>query len=450
MPWRRYFPSHWRRDPSISLRDYYRTVVTLAPRAIVVADRPIPAISAVEYYSADSNRVESLNEGRVRLQSGDQSIVGVEIDATTGVPNSTLAAGSSRSSSTTGTDIEGAGAYSERLSNVASEFMQEIGIDKMSLTLLKISSISSPIFYYEICVDSDLVGDGGVSVGFAVTSDDVSSPSFSQSISVCYQNSGRVVVNGSARPNTIKEFSKGSVVGCGIEIGGQSRVFFTYDGRIVSDLMNNVLPVDNSSIFPILLLEGESTKILSNFGTSRFVFSEECVPIANLRLSHSASRDGNNHDWIQERILLQEAVASPTQALTELIWQPEDNQTVLSTLALFEQILLAARYGTAAQTSDSFLHSSEVMELPPICANPLLNNLAGALSDGLKTLSGLVTDSPSTAPMTKRSMSPASPARKTFFSGLRTEMIDVLKASMSDVLLPRWIKLQKIIENDEV
>jgi hypothetical protein len=383
------------------------------------------------------------------LQSGDQSIVGVELDAVSGVPNSALASLSSSFGVDSGADLDSPGPNNERLSNMASEFMQEIGIDKTTLTLLKISSISAPIFYFEICVDSDLTSDCAVSVGFALVSDDVRSPSFAKSISVCYHSSGRVVVNGSARGAAVREYSKGSVVGCGIEVGGQSRVFFTCDGRVVSDLLSNVLPAENASIIPILFLEGEATKILSNFGTSRFVFSEECVPIVNLRLSYVASRDGNTHDWIQERILQQEALSSPSQGINDLHWTSDDNQAVVATIALFEQILLAARYGTTSQTTEPCAESSESIPLPPICANPLLNNLAGAFSDGLKTLSGLVADSPSTA-TTKRTSAPASPSRKTFLSGLRTEMIDVLKASMSDVLLPKWIKLQKVIESDEV
>jgi hypothetical protein len=137
--------------------------------------------------------------------------------------------------------------------------------------------IGGPVYYWEVQILSTVNSDFDIS-SVAIGLTPVTAGSFDNyrcSISdihesVSYHSSGTRF-----RPEMPPEHIHGSgygthdIVGCGWEIGGEGRVFFTCNGKIVGNCLSG-FGTQGQTYYPTLELYGIGTTARANFGGSRF------------------------------------------------------------------------------------------------------------------------------------------------------------------------------------
>jgi len=144
-------------------------------------------------------------------------------------------------------------------------------------------AISDMIYYFEIEILSN-VNEGGtaeISVGIAPVDRQVNLSGMRNVLSfrdvagsVSYSNTGEISV-GDKACRAVK-FGTHDVVGCGCEIGGDGRIFFTCNGKVITE-QNNAFSIDVNLIdqmfyYPAVEILGVGTTVRANFGGEKFQY----------------------------------------------------------------------------------------------------------------------------------------------------------------------------------
>ena len=307
-----------------------------------------------------------------------------------------------------------------------------------------------------------------VTIGLATVTDAVLSEAGECPISIGYSSRGNFVHDEDIRSKNETGFGTHDVIGCGLEIGGKGRVFFTCNGRVIGSIFQGY-GIQGECYYPIVSLEGISTGLTANLGSSRFEFAVDGLNICNYAYAFrqqaptAISNQGND------------GLSSETP-----IWTEDDTEAVQDALQMLDQIIKAHSAGftggdSAVPTSAlGFDEDSEGEEFEEGRSSFLnhLNDLfhlkiEKALTDGLKTFSELVrvdsskdsSSSPSGAldsavgrrsslsdgAVTPTSSNKAAQSSKSSkkFSGSILEIVQLVL----DSLLPLWQKMQKVISH---
>ena len=143
--------------------------------------------------------------------------------------------------------------------------------------------LNVPIYYFEIELLSTVEsssGLAGVTIGLVVNRNITPHSSVRPNSlpgridgSIGFHSSGSIYLNGTEIKQNHK-FGTMDIVGCGWEIGGESRVIFTCNKKIVY-ISNCSFGSIGESCFPSIGLEEMGTSIKANFGSNDFQFSTD-------------------------------------------------------------------------------------------------------------------------------------------------------------------------------
>lgn len=196
--------------------------------------------------------------------------IGVSIDPNTGVPI--------HPSST-------ASAKFEKIDNDIHQIYLDSGTSAVESWEYEVyNSITSPIYYWEIEILSTVNSDNdtsGVAMGLVPAYDNSSTLTSFPDIanSIAYSSSGLRIEHGEIK-RLGTGFGTRDVVGCGWEIGGRGRVFFTCNGRVVSRPAIGY-GAQGQSYCPAVELVGMGTAVRTNLGSDDFQFDTKDLLVAN-------------------------------------------------------------------------------------------------------------------------------------------------------------------------
>ena len=80
------------------------------------------------------------------------------------------------------------------------------------------------------------------------------------------------------------KFGQHDIVGCGLEVTGMRRIFFTINGRLIDTGPLKTFTVEHP-LLPVVSLVGPGTAVLANFGTKPFQFDTGSWKVINQGLS---------------------------------------------------------------------------------------------------------------------------------------------------------------------
>jgi hypothetical protein len=416
------FPQSWQRSEHAQLGSsgLVATKASARPVAVsLVADSCIPAKHII--MSSSVSTADSDPGSRAEYSRSDSGIpsLGVRIDSSSGVPNSAskvrlagAGAGAAGGSSPSTRSDGGDGSIVPAGTSASSDsFLDEMGVSRSSLRRLTVEAIACPIYYFEITPVSDLTStdtSGGVAVGLSSV-EAVQTCGMDQCpLNIGYHSSGRFIHEEQIPINNEGGFGQYDTIGCGLEIGGQGRVFFTCNGHVVGATVFSGFGIQGESYFPVILLQGTGTSVRTNFGASALQFRSTGLNICNYAFAFNndaimLSKTTDSADKLGSGEISVSAAAGefpddddldevthPRQAT----WGPRDVTTLQSALQMLEQIgrVQAERLAGPGRGRDAALGADMLLDQALLDSYQDVFHLKiqRALSSGLKTLSDLV------------------------------------------------------------
>jgi hypothetical protein len=278
------FPNHWHQTNLTHISENGLTVMRTdlsSSRIIIRTNDSIPLKEILKQKFSKQNLNDSAISSSATPSSSSTSSIhsGITIDPLTGVP---IHENNSSPSSTNSIAIS-----NER----QEELFTEIGLTVYDSWESDVLRIQGPIYYWEIQILSTVNSDFEISsVAIGLTPMTSQYHTYQTSINdlpntVSYHSSG-TRYHSNYPPERINGSGYGThdIVGCGWEIGGDGRVFFTCNGKIVGNCMSGY-GTQGQTYYPTLELYGIGTTVRANFGNSKFqLLVSDRLVIANLEM----------------------------------------------------------------------------------------------------------------------------------------------------------------------
>lgn len=401
------------------------------------------------------------------LGGGVLPSLGVRIDSSSGVPNSSAKI-----------PVPAGGVSSAKATSLA--FLDEVGVSRASIKRLQVSAIKAPIYYFEITPTSALACTDehcGVAVGLAAVESVQTYGADQCPLSIGYHSSGRFIHEEDMAVGNEGGFGTHDTIGCGLEIGGKGRVFFTCNGNVIGANVFTGFGIRGEAYYPVVILQGSGTTVKTNFGASLLQFRPDGLNVCNYAfVFHENALLLSKRDCSRPRATSVE-IPVPNNSfdhnpddddLDEVThprvttWGAKDLATIDSALLMLEQIIEVQKkkQTTLEKGRDALGGSGEFdQELLDSYQDIFHLKIQRALSTGLKTISDLVqndglaselqqrvapcspgdsasaaSSNPST-PSTLASVTPRKPSKNTI------EMV----LTITDSLTPIWQKMLDLI-----
>jgi hypothetical protein len=275
------FPNNWHQTNLTHISENGLTVMRTdlsSSRIIIRTNDSIPLKEILKYKFLKQN----YNNSSPLPASSSSIHMGITIDPLTGVPipSMTSASASAGSSSTSSLSLER-----------QQQLFTEIGLSVYDSWESDVLQIQGPIYYWEIQILSTVNSDYEISsVAIGLTPINSVYETYQTSISdinesVSYHSSG-TRFHSHYPPEKINGSGYGThdIVGCGWEIGGEGRVFFTCNGKIVGNCMSG-FGSQGQTYYPTLELYGIGTTARANFGNNKFqLLLSDRLLISNLEM----------------------------------------------------------------------------------------------------------------------------------------------------------------------
>ena len=394
------FPQSWKHSDHITISQ------NALGLAVTKINHVPTAVSLISDFCIPSKHIILSNGSGCEVPTERAPPLGIRIDSKSGVPNSSskkLNVGNDGESTPIAT-----GSPSVELSTDA--FLDEVGVSRSSLKRLQVSAISGPIYYFEITPSSELTPTDkthGVAIGLASV-ESVRTCGIDQCpLSIGFHSSGRFIHEELLNINNEIGFGRHDTVGCGLEIGGRGRVFFTCNGRVIGSTMFSGFGIQGESYYPAMMLQGFGTSVLTNFGASILQFRPEGLNICNYAFAfHKAALGGvDNSTGAAEP----SAADIPIPAFDtndtsdddldrethprKLSWGKKDVSAINAALQVLDQIIVAQTEEEEAtiKAQDYAAQNANVDQALLDSYQDIFHmKIQRALSSGLKTISDLV------------------------------------------------------------
>lgn len=156
--------------------------------------------------------------------------------------------------------------------------------------------------------------------------------------SIGYSSEGVVRKNGEVVA-TYLEFGMHDTVGCGLEVGGQGRVIFTCNGKLMG-VAGSGFGLQGQSYLPAIGVQGFGTSVEMNFGDKEFAFSDEELEIVRVPTIHQQAqqlteRTGNRHltqaaqlASVESQLVALARMISLSEADVSTVWSAADQTEV--------------------------------------------------------------------------------------------------------------------------
>ena len=274
------FPSLWTEQGVVHTRENGKVVMRTdvsASRIIVKTDLNIPSRDIIKCKIPRRDESDERIDERNICESNICETfphAGVMIDPISGVPNHGGSSIGSKGGNKSDHEIE--------------SLFAAVGANAQESWEYEVHQITGPIYYWEAEVLSSVNSDNdtsSVGVGL-IPAYDTSDP-FTNFMnipdSIAYRSSGLRVESGQTTPFTGHAgagYGTHDVVGCGWEVGGGGRVFFTCNGRVIGKPSKGYGSL-GQSYSPALELVGAGTTVRTNLGNDRFQLDCSNLFIAN-------------------------------------------------------------------------------------------------------------------------------------------------------------------------
>eukprot|EP01041_Mallomonas_annulata_P000471 gene471-880_t len=184
------------------------------------------------------------------------------------------------------------------------ESIQHFDQTSNSTKYISLNNTSIPVYYYEIeilsSVESDRVADG-VSIGLVPrlafpegTSAQLGTLPGLLPGSIGFSSSGSIFHNGRELVTTSYCFGTHDIVGCGLELTGKKRIFFTCNSKIIECPLIDFNNGNEYSFLPVVGLEGMGTTIRANFGSIPFQCNLNKMTVVNIHYTFDENENEND------------------------------------------------------------------------------------------------------------------------------------------------------------
>jgi hypothetical protein len=267
------FPSAWTTGAVAYSKEKMIMRIDMSASPIIIkTEQSIPSREILKYNFP--KRVSMENDAGSIGEPRAFPHVGVSIDPKTGVP---MHPGSKANEKNEKSDNDIHQLYSNVGANAVESWEYEV-----------YNSITGPIYYWEVEILSNVTSDNdasGVAMGLIPAYDNSSTITSFPDItdSIAYSSSGSRIEHGEIKPSSGRMgagYGTHDVVGCGWEIGGRGRVFFTRNGRVISRPATGY-GLQGQSYCPALELVGTGTSVGTNLGSDAFQFNTKELLVAN-------------------------------------------------------------------------------------------------------------------------------------------------------------------------
>ena len=353
--------------------------------------------------------------------------------------------------------------YMKIRSTASLQFMEEMGMSRTSLKRLGIANITGPIYYFEVSpvtegLCSDSIGRS-IAIGLVSATDFVLNGEKCR-IEIGYHSSGQFIHDVDTKSSREFGFGDRDIVGCGLEIGGKGRVFFTCNGHVVGNPFIGY-GIRGESYYPIVSIEGISTCLRANFGSSRFEFHVDGLNICNYAFSFRERA-------IEESRHRAGSGAGSADNAAYVHWSTDDTISVQENLQMLDNIIKSHEDGFTGG-GDNGLNTTQPDQYSLLESfnNLFHTKIEKALSDSFKTLSEFVgseRDSDTldftfgrrsgssdfgTIVINPGNNSPdkINPKRRSSASKkkLSNNMLEIVQIIVDDNIIPLWEKMHKVI-----